>query len=332
MKATIYKLSILAILICFSMPVTAQCPSEVDGTVSVASAARTMAGQTFRNSCGFSLTSVRIDLFATTDATLTMNIRSSACSGSILSNGTATIPAGSAGFRTFSFPSAVSLASNTDYFIEITGSQRNLQRIVINNTNPYSNGVFHFGTSTNSCQTNAAHDLAFSLLGSVLPVELVQFDVQNTKGGKNHLTWRTENEHNNSHFDIERSTDGTTFHSIGQIKGNNKPSRYQYVDASPFALSYYRLKQIDFDGTETFSKTITIQRTDKRPFVAVYPNPVSNLLTIETGASNFDYHIINLLGQVILRGTAQTQIDVSALPQGSYVLKMGSEQVKFMKQ
>jgi Secretion system C-terminal sorting domain len=97
------------------------------------------------------------------------------------------------------------------------------------------------------------------------------------------------------------------------------------------------LRQIDNDGKETFSKVISIV-TKGNAKLNVYPNPVSNTLTIETdfdmarNEANRDYQITNLLGQTVLRGTASTQINVSALPQGSYILKVGAEQVKFIKQ
>ena len=88
---------------------------------------------------------------------------------------------------------------------------------------------------------------------------------------------------------------------------------------------------MDNDGKETLSKVISVQSkgNDK---LKVYPNPVSNILTIETEV-NTDFQIINLLGQAILTGkTTAQRIDVSALPQGSYVLKVGAEQVRFIKQ
>jgi hypothetical protein len=165
----------------------------------------------------------------------------------------------------------------------------------------------------------------------VLPVELVAFTGKHTEGG-NRLTWQTSSEQNNKGFQVERLMDNGEWLMLGFVAAKGKAGSYEFTDNTPLSISSYRLRQIDNDGSATFSKTITIQRTDKRMFLAVYPNPVSNLLTIETGASNFDYHIINLLGQVILRGVAQTQIDVSALPKGTYVLKMGTEQAKFIKQ
>ncbi|MBL7816219.1 MAG: T9SS type A sorting domain-containing protein, partial [Saprospiraceae bacterium] len=112
-------------------------------------------------------------------------------------------------------------------------------------------------------------------------------------------------------------------------------------------LTYYRLRQIDNDGTETLSKTISIESKGTKGKLAVYPNPVSTHLTIEGIARNeategSDFQIFNLLGQQVLTGKTPSVskdsfgggrgLDVSALPQGSYVLKMGTEQVKFIKQ
>jgi hypothetical protein len=172
----------------------------------------------------------------------------------------------------------------------------------------------------------------------VLPIELLSFTGTQT-GNDNLLTWRTESELNNSHFDIERSTDGTTFRSIGQVKGDNKPSSYEFVDNQPFALTYYRLRQIDFDGTETLSKIVSVKRKDAINRVSIYPNPVSNTLTVEHAAGlsradseEGDFQILNLLGQQVLTGKTGQQLDVSALPQGTYILKVGVEQVTFLKQ
>jgi Secretion system C-terminal sorting domain len=194
-------------------------------------------------------------------------------------------------------------------------------------------GMISSTTSRRRFQETNDNSADFSVINnpySVLPVELISFDAT-TEGDKNHLTWRTASELNNKLFDIERSTDGTTFHSIGQVKGNNKPSSYQFVDNQPFATSYYRLRQIDFDGTETLSKVVSVELKGKGKSLAVYPNPVSSLLNVVyTEGSSFQ--ILNLLGQQVLTGKTASQVDVSALPQGSYILKVGAEQAKFLKQ
>jgi hypothetical protein len=62
-----------------------------------------------------------------------------------------------------------------------------------------------------------------------------------------------------------------------------------------------------------------------------YPNPVSDFLIIESGEKEV-FQILNILGQSVQQGVATTQIDVSALPQGTYILQVGKEQVKFVKQ
>jgi hypothetical protein len=192
------------------------------------------------------------------------------------------------------------------------------------------------GTWVSTGAVNGCNNLStFSGTGTttILPVELINFDA-NTEGSKNHLTWRTASERDNKHFDIERSADGQHYTSIGQVKGNNKPSSYQFVDNQPFATTYYRLRQRDFDGTETYSKIISVAQTGKGKGLAIYPNPVSSLLTIENTEGS-DFHILNLLGQQVLTGKTTSGgkgLDVSLLPQGTYILRVGAEQAKFVKQ
>jgi hypothetical protein len=70
------------------------------------------------------------------------------------------------------------------------------------------------------------------LKSQALSVEITAFKAQNTEGG-NLLTWQTASEINTSHFDIERSTDGKLFEKIGELKAQNKPTNYNYLDKSP---------------------------------------------------------------------------------------------------
>ena len=67
----------------------------------------------------------------------------------------------------------------------------------------------------------------------------------------------------------------------------------------------------------------------------IYPSLVKNTLTIEFDAANHeakDFYIVNLLGQQVMSGKVAQRIDVSALSQGTYVFKIGTEQAKFIKQ
>ena len=82
----------------------------------------------------------------------------------------------------------------------------------------------------------------------------------------------------------------------------------------------------------TGSRTGTENANILRGGIKIYPNPVHNLLTIET-TENSRFDIINLLGQHTMSGQTTAQsIDVSTLPQGTYILKIGAQQVKFVKQ
>jgi hypothetical protein len=223
--------------------------------------------------------------------------------------------------------------NNVSYILEWANSQWQIN---------FSGTRVHYHTSSTSAPnppnslSGWAIDPVFSgfctNLGSVvLPIELTQFDVQNTDGSKNHLSWRTASEKNNSHFDIERSTDGSTFHSIGQVKGNNKPSSYQFVDNQPFATSYYRLRQIDNDGKETLSKVVSVEQKGNGKSLKIYPTLVSNVLTVDYIDGSL-FQVLNLLGQQVLVGKTTQQLDVSALPKGTYLLKVGTEVAKFVKQ
>ena len=171
---------------------------------------------------------------------------------------------------------------------------------------------------------------AGGFVGAVLPVELLTFTGYN-KSAVNVLNWTTAHEVNNKGFQVERLNIQTqTWDNLGFIAANNKAGTYQFTDNTPLSTSYYRLRQIDNDGKEMYSKVISVslKGSDK---LKVYPNPVSDLLIVETELTS-DFQILNLLGQQVMNGKAAQRIDVSALPQGAYFLKMGVAQVKFVKQ
>ncbi|WP_238387971.1 Ig-like domain-containing protein [Hymenobacter sediminis] len=132
-----------------------------------------------------------------------------------------------------------------------------------------------------------------------LPVTLVSFTAQ-AAGADAKLLWRTSQELNNERFVVERSFNGTSFQAIGQVQGQGTSAQahdYAFSDrgvgSQAAGTVYYRLRQVDTDGTSSlspvqvvrFAKALTAE-------VAVYPNPTSN--------------------------TADTRLDLSALPAGTY--------------
>jgi hypothetical protein len=185
--------------------------------------------------------------------------------------------------------------------------------------------------------------VTFRLTTFVLPVEILKFSGY-TEGSSNRLVWTTANEINSKGFQVERLSPKTnTWESIGYINSKGKAAMYDFTDKAPFSVSYYRLRQIDNDGKETLSKVISLSNTAKS-LLKVYPNPATDVLTVEftpstsarfqtsptLAASTFE--VINVLGQIILRGPLHRSVDVAALPSGTYILRVGLEQVKFVKQ
>ena len=169
--------------------------------------------------------------------------------------------------------------------------------------------------------------------GAVLTAELLQFNVI-TEGGQNILNWATalpSARDNNKSFDIERSHNGETFQTIGTVKALGKATNYTFADTEPInGINYYRLRQHDNDGTESYSKVISVaNKGGKR--LNLYPTLVSNgFLTLDTEGG--DYAIYNVFGQQVQSGQITQRLDVSALTNGIYVFKLGAEQVKFVKQ
>lgn len=118
---------------------------------------------------------------------------------------------------------------------------------------------------------------------SGFPVEFLGFTVEPLRNNAL-LQWSTASELSNSHFDIQRSADGMLWENLDQVKGAGNSDdirQYEYLDTNPFPdKSYYRLKQVDFDGGFSYSEVRTFTFQGVFDFVDVYPNPVKSLLNI----------------------------------------------------
>jgi Concanavalin A-like lectin/glucanases superfamily/Secretion system C-terminal sorting domain/Ig-like domain CHU_C associated len=167
-----------------------------------------------------------------------------------------------------------------------------------------------------------------------LPLELLRFTGKNTAEG-NILTWETANEVNTKGFNIERSMEHGQWLILGFLPTKGAAAWYDFTDPNPFSVSYYRLRQIDNGGKETFSKIISLSNSTKAS-LKVYPNPATDVLTVPFADSMLEtapiFEVRNVLGQLMLSGTLQRSIDIATLPSGTYILRVGLEQVKFLKE
>ena len=121
--------------------------------------------------------------------------------------------------------------------------------------------------------------LASTSLANPLPVELISFYGRITDEETVELLWATASELNSNYFDIEGSTDGRSFLSIGKVKaaGNSlKIQNYSFEHSVLFSgVHYYRLREVDFDGTVAYSSIIKVNVV-KQQRLTVYPNPITD--------------------------------------------------------
>ncbi len=171
----------------------------------------------------------------------------------------------------------------------------------------------------------------------ILPTELTDLKAK-TQNGQNLITWQTATERNSNHFDIQRTTNPQAhWQTIGTVKaaGNSQTVKeYEYVDNAPLSISYYRLRQVDFDSKETLSNTVSVNFQGKQSDLTVFPTYSENRLTV---IGNMDlttnFEVANLLGQIVLRGrfNGSNDIDVQSLVSGVYILNVNNQTAKFFK-
>ncbi|WP_205504429.1 T9SS type A sorting domain-containing protein [Rufibacter psychrotolerans] len=129
---------------------------------------------------------------------------------------------------------------------------------------------------------------SFELTPTVLPVSLTLFEAKAKTSGQVNLTWATASEKDNKEFIVERSQDGKTFKAIQTLAGagtSSVPVHYSFQDAYPLpGTSYYRLKQVDYDGASEYSKVVAVksQAVARKATLtsAVFPNPFVSSVTV----------------------------------------------------
>ena len=167
---------------------------------------------------------------------------------------------------------------------------------------------------------------------SPLPVELKNYRAY--RSGKTAVTisWQTENENNNDHFTIERSSNGKDFIPLANIKGLNQSSNYDYVDEKPLHENYYRLSQTDKDGRKTYYNILKVVISDSNLEIILSPNPVSSLVNFSIYSERREAITISISssnGTIIRQwsieksaGRLEESFSVGELPKGTYFLQV----------
>lgn len=175
---------------------------------------------------------------------------------------------------------------------------------------------------------------------SPLPVTLTSFRAS-PQGSGVAVSWTTASELNNAGFEVQRASDGVDFRPLAKVAGagNSQTVRaYQYVDSAPVRpTSYYRLKQTDLNGRETYGPVVAVRLAGAGAAgeVALYPNPTAGQTTLQweaAAAGTGQWRLATTTGQVVQQasfsvrqGLNSQAIDLRAVPAGSYVLTVETD-------
>lgn len=163
---------------------------------------------------------------------------------------------------------------------------------------------------------------------AALPVELTSFTGAVT-GNTTELYWQTESEVNNSHFEIQRSSDGIVWETIGVVEGmgdSNVKNAYNFVDNSNYyTRTFYRLKQVDYDGEFEYTNVIAFNSENNQPELQVLNNGRSPVLKVK-GLANAEIQILSMSGQSvwIKKAIDGYWMDLDFLDAGNYIVMVNT--------
>jgi hypothetical protein len=169
---------------------------------------------------------------------------------------------------------------------------------------------------------------------SPLPVEWLNFDVK-PMGNTVLVSWSTASETGNDHFIVERSKDlQSPTEDIGLVQGAGNAvqvNQYTFSDVKPYpGLSYYRIRQVDFDGEETVTAWKAVEFKTKS-LVRYFPNPTTGVfyIVIEDGTVG-ECVLLDISGRVVFtqqleKGMTFAECNLSVLPKGVYTIVFNAQ-------
>lgn len=157
------------------------------------------------------------------------------------------------------------------------------------------------------------------VLNAVLPVKLASFAAVKKKNIVT-LSWKTSEEDNFSHFNVQRSYDGIQFENVARIQGG----KYNYLvydnDISQLNV-WYRLQMVDRDGKTEFSNIIKAENdTNTAPPIQIFPNPGNEVINFRGLPANRTVNIISATGSVVRNKLTANKINIADLRPGVYYI------------
>jgi Putative metal-binding motif/Secretion system C-terminal sorting domain len=221
-------------------------------------------------------------------------------------------------------PGANCLASVT------SNSATNLP-LQVNNANVLANQTYYIVLSSRPL-SHQWFNFQFSIQEVVLPIELLDFEVEKQAPQVALLRWRTAIEQNFDHFAVERSRDGLTWEWLADVEGQGDHSTYTFSNdcsdmGATVTKAYYRLLMVDLDGSFAYSPIQSVIFDAQQP-IEVYPNPTSGILQFRwnewKSENTLQLRFTSAQGRVSVlpMNTGQTSIDLISFPSGLYVVEL----------
>lgn len=204
---------------------------------------------------------------------------------------------------------------------EITGTPDTLAHVIMKYIDPteplsvsfnqaLSNGTVTYWSNAPATPASIApygsiynYGTNISIPATSLPVEYISFTADRLDSRNIQVRWETSAEVNNDYFMVQRSVDGEFFQDIGRVEGagtTDNPTTYSFLDNSYQAnINYYRLKQVDFNGSMHFSNMVEVRFEGKEDFLAfhVYPSPVRTTLKVEALGKITEVYTVKIFDQ-----------------------------------
>nr|WP_242581875.1 T9SS type A sorting domain-containing protein [Hymenobacter telluris] len=158
-----------------------------------------------------------------------------------------------------------------------------------------------------------------------LPVTLSSFTATRHADGGVAVRWSTATETNNAYFEVQHAAAEQAFRTVAKVPGQGQSTRthtYAVQHRPAAGLNYYRLRQVDADGTATFSPVVAVASAQE---LSLYPNPAHTQLTLVAPTGATSYRVRNMLGEVLLQGTISAGpvlLEVSQLPNSIYQVEV----------
>ncbi len=199
-----------------------------------------------------------------------------------------------------------------------------------------------YGTNAVAAHTNLDVTKGWTFIGdaasggdcSALPVTLMTFTGK-SQDTSVMLAWETSSETSNSGFEIEKSADARTFEKIGFVDGagdSKVRKTYNFRDIYPLPTTYYRLKQLDYDGKFEYSRIISVKQPKEK--MIIYPNPANNVVYVRGLDGEQSLVIRDAEGKVVHRQlwSSGNAVKVGHMPDGLYSLSVAGQTSKVIVQ